>query len=207
MKKIFVFILLILALFALTACGNGQPEPDSEPENPETGQTGNEPAANAPSTEDTTPADPNLPPTDEDEPPEIPDFALKFGDFLIEMDQNMNSVLSALGEPRGTFVAPSCAFEGKEDQIYQYPGIEIFTYPKDNEYFVHTISFSDDSIRTTEGNIYLGSSLQALLDAYGDDYEYENGMYKYTRNLTNLEFFIEEDIVMGIVYSLTIQQQ
>ena len=97
MRKI--FILLILALFTLTACGNGQPEPDSDPENPETGQTGSEPAANAPSAVDTTQADPNLPPSEEDEPPEIPDFALKFGDFQIEMDQNMNYVLTALGEP------------------------------------------------------------------------------------------------------------
>jgi len=201
MRKL--LILFIVALFTLTACGNGQPEPDSDPEPV---QTGTEPAANAPSTGDTTPGDPNLPPTDGDEAPEIPDFALKVGDILIDMDQNMNSVLSALGEPQGTFVAPSCAFEGKEDRIYQYPGIEIFTYPKDNEYFVHTIRFTDDSIRTTEGRIYLGSSLQEMLDAYGDDYEYDNDMYKYTRGLTTLEFFIEDDIVIDITYGLIIQQ-
>jgi len=201
MRKLFV--LLILALFTLTACGNGQTEPDSDPQ---PGQTVNEPAANTPTTGDTTPADPDLPPTSEDEPPEIPDFALKFDDFLIEMDQNMDHVLSALGEPQGTFVAPSCAFEGKEDRIYQYPGIEIFTYPKDNDYFVYIISFTDDSIRTTEGRIYLGSSLQEMLDAYGDDYEYENDMYKYTRGLTTLEFDIEDDMVIGITYSFIIQQ-
>ena len=201
MKKLFLF--LILALFTLSACGEGQPDSASDPE---PAQTDNESSVNTPPPGETESPAPDTP-APEDESPEIPDFALKYGDFLIEMDQNSNYVLSALGEPQGTFVAPSCAFEGKEDRIYQYPGIEIFTYPKDNDYFVHTISFSDDSIRTTEGKIYLGSSLQAVLDAYGDDYEYENGMYKYTRGLTNLEFFIEEDIVMNITYSLTIQQQ
>jgi len=200
MRKI--LILLILALFTLTACGNGLPEPDPDPEN---GQTINEPAANAPSTEDTTPADPNLPPTDEEEPVEIPDFALKVGDFLIEMDQNINSVISALGEPQGIFVAPSCAFDG-EDRIFQYPNIQIHTYPKGNNDHVHTISLRDDTIRTTEGRIYLGSSLQEMLGAYGDDYEYDNDMYKYTRGLTTLEFFVEDDIVIGITYGLIIQQ-
>jgi len=200
MKKI--YILLILALFMLTACGNGQPEPDPDPE---PGQTGNEPAANAPSPGDTTPADPNLPPTDGDEPPEIPEFALKVGDFLIEMDQNITYVLSALGEPQGIFVAPSCAFDG-EDRIFQYSNIQIHTYPKGDDDYVHTISLRDDSIRTTEGRIYLGSSLQEMLDAYGDDYEYDNDMYKYTRGLTTLEFFIEDDIVIGITYGFIIQQ-
>jgi len=201
MKKLILF--LILAFFTLSACGEGQPDSATDPEPV---QTDNDSSATTPPPGEIESPDPEtqLP---EDEPPEIPDFALQYGDFLIEMDQNSNYVLNALGEPQGTFVMPSCAFEGKEDRIYQYPGIEIFTYPKDNDYFVHTISFSDDSIRTTEGKIYLGSSLQAVLDAYGDDYEYENGMYKYTRGLTNLEFFIEEDIVMNITYSLTIQQQ
>jgi len=200
MRKL--FILLILALFTLTACGNGQPETDSDPE---PGQQGAEPAANTPSASDTTPADPDLPPTDEEEPPEIPAFALKAGDFLIEMDQNIKYVISALGEPQGIFVAPSCAFDG-EDRIFQYPNIQIHTYPKDDDDHVHTISLRDDTIRTTEGRIYLGSSLQDMLDAYGNDYEYDNDMYKYTRGLTTLEFYIEDDIVIGITYGLIIQQ-
>jgi len=199
MRKL--LILLILALFILTACGNGQPEPDS---GPDPGQE-NDPVSNTPSTADTTPVDPNPPPTDEDEPAGIPDFALKAGDFLIEMDQNITGVLSALGEPQGIFVAPSCAFDG-EDRIFQYSNIQIHTYPKGDDDYVHTISLRDDTIRTTEGRIYLGSSLQDMLDAYGDEYEYDNDMYKYTRGLTTLEFFIEDDIVIGITYGLIIQQ-
>jgi len=199
MRKL--FLLLILALFILTACGNGQPGPDPEPE---PGQPGSEPAANVPPAADTTPADPNQPPVHEDEPAEIPDFALKVDGFLIEMDQNITYVLGALGEPQGIFVAPSCAFDG-EDRIFQYSNIQIHTYPKGDDDYVHTISLRDDSIRTTEGRIYLGSSLQDVLDAYGDDYEYDNDMYKYTRGLTTLEFFIEDDIVIGITYGFIIR--
>jgi len=201
MKKL--VLLLILAALMMSACGDGQVEdtpaaPEQAPQ--ETGST----ASN-----DTAPADPEADdaaaPDDDEEPEEPPLFALKVGNFLIEMDQNINEVLDALGEPQGVFVAPSCAFDG-EDRIFQYPSVQIHTYPKGDDDYVHTISLRDDTIRTTEGRIYLGSSLPAVINAYGDDYVHDSGMYTYTRELTTLEFFVEDNTVIGITYGFIIEE-
>ena len=186
----------------MSACGNAQVEdtPDTPEQAPQ--ETGSA------TSDDTAPADPgtdDTAPLEDAEPDEPPLFALKVGNFLIEMDQNINEVLDALGEPQGIFVAPSCAFDG-DDRIFQYPSVQIHTYPKGDDDFVHTISLRDDTVRTTEGRIYLGSNLQSVLDAYGDDYEHDSGMYTYTRGPTTLEFFIEDDIVMGITYGLIISE-
>jgi len=108
--------------------------------------------------------------------------------------------LEKLGEPLGVFEAPSCAFDGI-DRIFSYPGIQIHTYPKGDDDYVHTISLRDDSVRT-QGGICLGLSPNVVVLAYGDDYELENGMYTYTRGLTTLEFFVEDDMVIGITYGL-----
>ena len=118
----------------------------------------------------------------------------------IHMDQNMAEVLEQLGEPLGIFEAPSCAFDGI-DRIFSFPGVQIHTYPDGDLDFVHTISIRDDSVTTMEG-IYLGSSWEAVLAAYGSDYEQEFGMFTFTRGRTTLSFFIEDDIVIGITYEL-----
>jgi len=200
MKKLSLFLLITVLL--MSACGNAQVEdtPDTPEQAPQ--ETGSA------TSDDTAPADPgtdDTAPLEDAEPDEPPLFALKVGNFLIEMDQNINEVLDALGEPQGIFVAPSCAFDG-DDRIFQYPSVQIHTYPKGDDDFVHTISLRDDTVRTTEGRIYLGSNLQSVLDAYGDDYEHDSGMYTYTRGPTTLEFFIEDDIVMGITYGLIISE-
>ena len=186
----------------MSACGNGQVEdtPDAPEQAPqETGSTTSSETPTAdPGADDTAPVE-------DAEPEEPPLFALKVGNFPIEMDQNINEVLAALGEPQGVFVAPSCAFDG-EDRIFQYPSVQIHTYPKGDDDFVHTISLRDDTIRTTEGRIYLGSNLQSVIDAYGDDYEHDSGMYTYTRGPTTLEFFVEDDTVIGITYGLIITE-
>ena len=186
----------------MSACSSGEVE--DTPDVPEQAPQETESTTSS----DTTTADPDedgLAPVEDVEPDEPPLFALKVGDFLIEMDQNIEEVLAALGEPQGVFVAPSCAFDG-EDRIFQYPSVQIHTYPKGDDDFVHTISLRDDTVRTTEGRIYLGSSLQSVLDAYGDDYEHESGMYTYKRGPTTLEFFVEDDTVMGITYGLIIAE-
>jgi hypothetical protein len=117
------------------------------------------------------------------------------------MDENIADVIERIGEPLGEFEAPSCAFDGI-DRIFSYPGIQIYTYPAGETDHIHTIGFFDDSVRTSEGGVRLGSTVQAVLDAYGDNYSYETGMYKFSRGLTSLEFLTEDDFVIGITYRL-----
>jgi len=205
MKKLALF--LLMAVFTLTpltlaACGNGPvadaPEPAAPPPQEAAGAASSDPAPAEPEPDDDT-----APPED-DEPEGVPDFALRVSDFLIEMDQDFEYVRAALGEPLAEFSRPSCAFDG-EDIVFDYPNIEISTYPVGDAHHVHTIVFKNDLVRTTEGGIRLHSSLQAVLDAYGDDYEHDSGMYTFTRGLTTLEFFVEDDMVTEIAYGFIIE--
>ena len=151
----------------------------------------------APDTYETTPADEPDPVVDNYAPE---GFTFATQGVTIHMDQDMSIVLEQLGEPLGVFEAPSCAFDGI-DRIFSFPGVQIHTYPLDDLDFVHTISIRDDSVTTMKG-IYLGSSWEAVLAAYGDDYEQEFGMFTFTRGQTTLSFFIEDDMVVGITYEL-----
>jgi len=195
-------VLFIFLVFGLSACGGGadvleEPGLDLPLQGSDSAVSG-EPA----DTDDTVGGDATLP--EVDEPEGLPDFALRVGDFLIEMDQDFAIVLAALGEPLDEFEAPSCAFDGI-DRVFLYPDFEVRTYPKGGLDHVHTIVFENDLIRTTEGGIRLGASLQAVIDAYGEDYEHDTGMYTYTRGLTTLEFLIDDGIVTNILYGYVIE--
>jgi hypothetical protein len=200
MKKL---ILVIVLVFALTACDTGQTE--GLPESQDTPQGATEigalptesppPAHNGGET-GTEPPGNYIPQTDLT-------FSFKLGNNTIEMDQSMTTVIEMLGEPRGVFEAPSCAFDGI-DRVFSYPGVQIHTYPGTDDDYVHTISLRDDSVRTDSG-IYLGMGFEAVIEAYGSDYTHESGMYTYTRSRTTLAFFIEDDMIIGITYGLIME--
>jgi len=137
-------------------------------------------------------------------------FTLVYSGFKIYMDQNINDVLVALGEPLGVFEAPSCAFDGI-DRIFSYPGIQIHTYPVGDEDFVHTISIRDDSVLIKSDNyasstlfFHLGSSWDAVKSIFGTDYHRDFDMFTFTRGNTTLAFLVEDDMVTAITYGLTI---
>jgi len=127
-------------------------------------------------------------------------FVFVFRDVAIEMNQNVTYVIDQLGEPTGEFEAPSCAFDGI-DRVFAYgTAVQIYTYPLGGNDHIHTVAFFDDTVRTTEGRIRLYDTVQAVIDAYGDDYEYDTGMYTFTRGRTVLEFLTADGIVIGISY-------
>ncbi|MCL2425376.1 MAG: hypothetical protein FWD05_03455 [Oscillospiraceae bacterium] len=210
MKKLVLLLaLMILVTFILTACGEEEvdvPAEDTE-ETQEVDVVPDDASDNEQLAETTEPEYNYIDDTDAHEgtTPDAPDaFAFIFRDVLIEMNQDVSQVISALGDPDGEFEAPSCAFDGI-DRIFAYPGIQIYTYPLDDSDFIHTVAFFDDSIRTTEGGIRLGANIQAVIDVYGDDYEYEVGMYTFTRGRTVLEFLTDDGIVIGISYRYLIE--
>ena len=195
MKKSVLLLSMILLLLVSVACG-GQggntdvPDPVGEPATGDENEAGQDGSPDAAAPEDAVV-------NDEPEPAE---FAFMYNDVLIKMNQNMKEVISELGEPSGYLDAPSCAFDGM-DRIFSYPNIQIYTYPVGDEDFIHTIGFINDTLRTTEGGIRLGSNIDDVLNAYGDDeYEYETGMYTFKRGLTRLEFIVTDDEVRGISY-------
>jgi len=180
-KTILTLIVILFALSLLTACGN------------DTGNgTGN---GNSDTGSDSAPPgiqDPITP-----QKPAV--FSFIMGDVLIELDEDISYVIAGLGEPVGILEQPSCAFDGI-DRIFRYPGIQIYTYPKNGADHIHTIGFFDDSIVTTEGKIHLGSNIQDVFKAYGENYRYETGMYTFTRGKTVLEFLVSDDNIIGITY-------
>jgi len=197
MKRIGLILIITLAMLALTACGNGNDPGVEAPVEQE--PVGNAPGENEPS----SPVAGNEPDASVEDEPVVPDvFFFKMGDFIINLDEDIDHVIENVGEPLGKFERPSCAFEGN-DIIFFYPGIEIATYPAGSGNYIHMIDFIDDSNRTAEGGIRSGTSIQKVFEVYGTDYSYETGMYKYTRGLTVLEFIvIDDDIVERIRYRL-----
>jgi len=200
MKKAVLFLLLLtVALFILTACGSDQPYVPEEPQSPES-QEPVDGAQRSPSQDEPDLAGEE--PADETQP----DFALRIGDFIIEMNTDVSYTLEALGEPRAVFEEPSCAFDGI-DRVFGYPDLQIHTYPVGDADYIHTVMFLSDLVRTTEGRLRIRhSSLQDVIEAYGDEYVHEAGMYTYTRGLTTLEFYIENDTVEGITYGFIIEE-
>jgi len=204
MKKIPIFIFIIAVLFVITACNDGQGADVPETPGSSSSQNGENPSS--------TGTDPNTPDNGDDNgngtdpnsggDPQTPlSFSFTFRDVVIDMDEDIDYVISQLGEPRGDLHVPSCAFDGY-DRIVGYPGVQITAYPGGENHYIFNISLIDDSVRTPEGEIRLGSTVQAVLDAYGDSYSYETGMYTFTRGLTSLEFLTEDNIVIGITYRL-----
>jgi len=196
-------LFLILAVLVLAACG-GQANDTQKPLDPEPQEAENateNAAANAPA--------PAAPDTNESaepaeaEPQTEREFFFKIDDVEVELNRNVTQVINRLGEPLGVLELPSCAFEGM-DRVFRYPGADLYTYPVGDDDFVYTIVFFDDSVRTAEGGIRLGSDIQAVFDAYGDDYKFDSGMYTFTRGLTTLEFFVEGSTVMGIAYAFMV---
>jgi hypothetical protein len=135
------------------------------------------------------------------EAPNADGFVFGYNGESVYMAEEMDAVLDKLGEPRTTMEEPSCAFPGENDRVYGYSGVNIYTFPDDGVYYVHTVNYMDDSITTTEG-IRLGDSLEDVVAAYGDGYTEENGQYTYTKGGTYLRFLIQEDVVGLITYGL-----
>ncbi|MDR2590831.1 MAG: hypothetical protein LBC71_07595 [Oscillospiraceae bacterium] len=197
----FLVLLFILTLFMLVACNDSDDSTSDVSPTPVVtdGTNGND----NPNTDN--PNNGDIKNTDDPNIDDTPLFSLSVGDFVVEMNMNVEYALAALGEPLGVFEAPSCAFDGV-DRIFQYQNFQLLTYPIGDDDFIHTISFRNDLIRTTEG-IRIGSSINDVLQAYGDEYEYDLGLYRFIRDRTSIEFLIENDIVVQIIYGYTINNQ
>jgi len=205
LKKTAIIFICISALLLLMGC-DGQGSGNGVLENPNSGHETEQPPESS-AVQEESPAEETGSTDPEESSGETyfaPDvFALEVNGFLIEMDQNINYVLAALGEPNYQLAVPSCAFDG-EDRILRYDNlsIQIHTYPMGDNDFIQTLSLRDDNIRTSEGGIRLGASYEDVVAAYGSDYEKDFNMYKFTRGRTTLEFYILDGIVLGITFGL-----
>lgn len=106
-----------------------------------------------------------------------------------------------LGEPVSFSEAASCYYDGM-DKVYTYEGFEIKTYPVNDKDYVQDICMSSEIFSTDKG-ISIGSTLEEVVAAYGEDYELIGKMYKYyfTED-TYMYFFIMNDAVKYFGYAI-----
>lgn len=129
--------------------------------------------------------------------PHLTSYVFQVKDASISIDQNMTEVLDVLGEANSYFEAASCAFKGL-DKTYTYSGFVITTRPDGDKDYVNSILLTDDSVTTAEG-IYIGSSQDDVLAAYGQA-NVENDVIQYTLGNTTLNFILKDGAVISIEY-------
>ena len=128
-------------------------------------------------------------------------FSYTINGVEIVPGEDFADALSKLGEPLDFNEAPSCYFEGMDKQ-YFYDGFEIKTYPVGDKDYVQDICVSVNTYSTPE-NITIGSSLDDVVSAYGEDYEKTGKMYNYyVTEDKYMYFFVTNDGVKYFGYAI-----
>ncbi len=111
-----------------------------------------------------------------------------------------DAVVIALGEPRDIDRTGSCKTE-EMDETYYYAGFDLrFEYSTGKGYLVYMIELKDDTVKTPEG-IAIGSSRDAVLEAYGTPTLESSGNLIYRKGGTELTILFGGDTVEVIRYS------
>jgi uncharacterized protein YceK len=126
-------------------------------------------------------------------------FVFETHGTTIKMNEEVSSILKALGKEQDYFEAKSCAFDGM-DKTYTYAGFKLVTYPKDDKDYVNQVVLQDDTVSTKEG-VSIGDTKAKVEETYGKDYKDKNGAYVYTQGDSTLEFIFDGDSVSSITYT------
>ena len=190
MKKLFALLLALVMVFALCACKDNGPTNESQSPAPvQSSEPADEPSK-------TPESQPGTEPTPGPAAPDAYVFLTGKGS-AVSVNQDMAEVLAAEGEPLSYFEAESCAFNGL-DKTYTYAGFVISTRPEGEKDFVNSILLTDDSVMTPEG-VYIGSSRDAVIAAYGEGGEV-GALLSYTKGDCVLNFIFDGDTVISIEY-------
>lgn len=119
----------------------------------------------------------------------------------IAISAESDPIVAALGTPKSTFEAPSCAFEGTS-YTYTYDGFTLETYPDGDVNRVYAITLTDNTVQTAEG-IKVGDSIEAVQSACGTPDQTSNFFDMYTTEGMAVQFFYAngDGIVSSIVYT------
>lgn len=183
MKKI--LLLIMVMMLAFTGCGGQKQDNDNTNQNNETNESNTSGDSSDASQQGHTQG-----------------YVFEYNGVTIPMNVDAAPILENLGESMDYFEAPSCAFQGL-DKIFYYSGFELNTYPQGNKDYVSSVNILDDTVTTKEG-LYLGASLEEVIDVYGDNYTEENGFYTYTKGDSKLTFVVENDVVESITYTAVV---
>lgn len=129
-------------------------------------------------------------------------YVFSFNGTDVVIDAKADDIIASLGEPASYYEAASCAFNGL-DKIYTYASFEVDTYPQDDADYISGVILKDDTVETQEG-IYIGQTMQDMIDTYGDGYSDEDGMYVYKKDGMKLCFIVNDDSIVSIKYLSTV---
>ncbi len=130
--------------------------------------------------------------------PEGGRMTFTYRDCTLPMNADFAPLLEALGEPDSYFEAASCAFDGL-DKTYTYAGVEIITYPDGDVDRISSIRLLDDTAATPEG-ITVGSTMEEVTAAYGEDYQEMGLQYVYEEGDTRLMILFEDSRAVSVEY-------
>lgn len=107
---------------------------------------------------------------------------------------------SLINEKANKSTITSCAFEGL-DNVYTYSNVEITANESNDKEMVYSVYLLDDSIETPEG-VKVTDEKSDMIDAYGDNYTEDGGIYTYTSTSKDvkLNFTINNGVIVGIEY-------
>lgn len=136
---------------------------------------------------------------EKEEPREEADkYCFVYNGIEIVPGEDIAPVIAALGEPTSYYEAASCAFEGL-DKIYTYGGVQINTYPDGEVDRVLSVVLLDDACLTPEG-VGIGSDVEAVIAAYGNEYTSTENSMTYMRGDAELKFILRDGCVSSIQY-------
>lgn len=175
MKKILIVMLALSVVLGLCACGtpaNGGSSTIVQNNNDDNNTGTNTPAKDG--------------------------FVFTVNGVDIAMHAPAADILAALGEPKGYTEQASCAFDGL-DKTYFFGSFYLQTYPNASSDYIYGLWLVDDTVATTEG-IYIGSSQQAVENAYGAGTFDGSNSFTITKGASVLTIIMENGVVSSIQY-------
>lgn len=129
------------------------------------------------------------------------DLVFIYNGIRINLDEDINDVIAAIGQPDDMISAPSCYYDG-DDKTFVYDGFKVNTYPDGSNDYVVSVELVSDTVSTVKG-VSVGMNIDDALAVYGNDYTVNGFNYQYQIGDKYMYFYVQNGVisVIGIVYA------
>ena len=129
------------------------------------------------------------------------DLVFIYNGIRINLDEDINDVIAAIGQPDDMISAPSCYYDG-DDKTFVYDGFKVNTYPDGSNDYVVSVELVSDAVSTVKG-VSVGMDINDALAVYGSDYTVNGFNYQYQIGDKYMYFYVQNGVisVIGIVYA------
>ena len=129
------------------------------------------------------------------------DLVFNFNGKTVQLNEDMTSVLSKLGNAKKVTSAQSCHGEG-EDKRYEYNGFYVDTYPSGGKDKVIGVTITS-GLSTPKG-VSVGDSEAKVIEKYGSGFKKIGKFMSYVSGNKSLMFFMNNGKVVEIDYNLDV---